>query len=139
MEVLIVNDNSSNAVYVNPKGSIPLNLTSTTGYTTAGSNVLDLNTPIAALGLQVGDLVVLNEGDANDGVYSIIGLISGTNKVKLDKNLIITHNANQNFKIQSAKLEAGESIRYNIGTQSIGLVASGASTEVRIYITYQKN
>jgi hypothetical protein len=136
--IYIKNDHSTNTVYFNPSGAIPLNATGTTMITTEGSAEVDFNTPIAALGLEKGSLISLNEGDANDGMYSITSFIAGTNKVRLDRVLAVTNSADQDYRLSSIPVKAGESFSFDVGTNVFSLVASGASTTVRIVVAYQQ-
>lgn len=138
VSIYIKNDHASNTIYFNPTGIVPQNVTGTTMYTTAGSNIVDFNTPIAALGLSKGSLIYLSEGDANDGIYSISYLVAGTNTVALDKNLAVTHSANQDYRLSALPVKAGESYSFDVGTNKFSLVASGAATTARIIVAYQQ-
>jgi len=138
LSILIINDHASNTLYVNPDGLVALNIDGSDAYTTDGGNVIDLNTSITVLDLQVGDLIVLDEGDANDGLYVITSFIPNTNKIRVDKDCNTTNSATQDYVLKSFPVEAGESIKIDVGTRELSLVSDASDTTVRIIITYQR-
>lgn len=133
--VLVVNDHGSQIIYVQADRDTAFNIDNSAGSTVAGSADMDLGTTIA--GLAIGDIIVLDEGDGNDGVY-FIESISG-DIVTFTVALTVTNAGDQDYKIQSFPLLAGENLTFEIGTKTISLLGSGAATDFRLMVTYQKD
>lgn len=136
--ITFINDDTTGNLYVNPSGNVAINQTVTNATTWAGSNELDLNIVKELYDIKVGDLIYLNSGDANDGVYAIIGINSNNNVVKLDKTLTVAHTANQSYVLQSIPLKPGESIDIDSGSKNVSYIGSETTTNARVIVAYQK-
>ena len=132
--ITIANDSGS-TVYVNFNGSTSFNVTGTTGYTTSGSAIINFNNSNAQY-LQVNSNIFLNEGDANDGAYTIIG--TDNPNFTLDRALTVTHSGNQDFKFSASPIFATEKLAFGVATNVMSIISAGASSSLRIYVSYQK-
>ena len=132
--ITICND-SANTLYVDFSKTTALNVTGTTAITTASSNMINFNNANAQY-LAVNSNIVLNEGDGNDGAYTIIK--DEDPNFYLDRNLSVTHAGNQDFKIQSIPVLTTEKPTFVIATNTIAFLASGSSSSIRVMVSYQK-
>ena len=136
---LVISNTDANPIYVNFNGPIAKYITGTTGFTTAGSNTLKSQTQnFENLGVQVGDFITMDEGDANDGLYYVVA-ISGGN-ITLNRTTTVTAPGDQDFIIGDCDVPASTSkVIYDIGTQQIGLLSVGGTSNVKIDVYYQRD
>lgn len=133
--VVVVNDHASATLYVNFKGSTALNRAATDATTTASSAVVDLGTDAATLGIKVGDLIELDEGNSNDGLYSIVA-VSGDD-ITLSATLPTAVAGTQDYEINSVEVKAGESYTFNGNAKTLAFIGSGAATTFRVEVVYE--
>lgn len=133
--VVVENLDDTGVVYVNSDRGVVFNIDRGDGVTTAGDNTFTLGA--AVTGLQVGDLIVLDEGDADDGIY-LITAVTSTTIVELDKAPTLTKAGTQDYKIQSSRVSPGKAKSFSVGTSGLAIVASEANTSIELTLTYQK-
>lgn len=140
LSIRVINNDTTatDTVYVNPTGSIALNVSGTAATTTDGSPIINLNINLETFGIAVGQLVVLTEGDDNDGLYSVIRIVGAS--VHLDRDLTVTNVGDQNFTIKSVAIEGvGKEMSFDVGTKVISFIADTTATPITLIVTYQKN
>lgn len=141
LSVRVINDDTTatDLVYVNPTGNVALNINNDNATTTAGSKIINLNLSLSDFDIEIGQLIVLDEGDANDGIYAVIRL-DGTTTVHLDRNLTVSHSGNQDFKITSPSIRGTQGKHtFFSGSKEFSFIATTSATPIRIEVAYQKN
>lgn len=132
-ELTIVNDHSTNYLIVDWNGLVPTSLAISDGVTTADSAAFTSATAsFVTNGVEKGDLILLKEGTADDGVYEIVKVDSET-QITLCKALTVT-DADVDADIQDWRIKAGESVTYELHGSQFSIKASAADTGVRVYI-----
>lgn len=139
--IKVKNTDSTDAVYVNFHGATAYNLDGNDMTTQVGSNKATSGaTNFATEGVQVNDVLILDEGDNNDGVYYIVA-INGK-ELTLDRVLSVAHVGNQDFVLSSTYVGISSTddnaISYEYGTNEIGIVAAANTPTVRIWFLFQK-
>jgi hypothetical protein len=134
-EITIINDDGTNYLIISWNGEIPCSLAITDGASTTASAVFTSATAnFISAGVEIGDLIRLYEGTADDGVYEIKSVDSET-QITLSSALTVT-DVDIDFTIMHWRIKPGEMKTYRIHLDSFSLKASASTIDTRIAVTY---
>ena len=134
---IIVKNTDANDLYVNFSGASGVDLNLSDGTTTlAGNTLVSTATNFETSGVQVGDLVTFDEGDANDGAYYVVAVDGKT--ITLNTTTALAVAGTEDFIIRSPKVSASTTETFMIGTKQIGLLSNTGSSAVEIEVYFQR-
>lgn len=134
--ITFINDDDANFLTVNPCGDNTVNISKTNAVKNDGSDIItSAGAAFVANGIKSGDLVHIHKGDADDGIYEIIEVLSAT-AIRICQAMTADATSVP-IDIKRWKIKAGEYKSYDTYATAIKIKADTGAISTRIEVQYQ--